>query len=71
MQESKALETVSGIPVAKLKVNDPDATSLDLASSGCGPAEAVILGAILKVVVYCLALHTSHNHKSHDVTVSM
>ena len=63
MQESKALETVSGIPVAKLKANDPDATSLDLQNSGCGPAEGAILGAILKVVVYYLALHTSHSHQ--------
>ena len=50
VQESKTLEIVSGIPVAKLKANDPEVTSLDLKGSGCGPAEAFILGAILKVI---------------------
>ena len=63
LQESRTLETVSGIPVAKLKANDPDATSLSLKKTGCGPAETAILGAILKVVVYYLALHTSHSHQ--------
>ena len=52
MQESKTIEMFSGIPVKQLKANDASRTELDLSLSvGCGVAEALVLGALLKVRV--------------------
>ena len=51
MQESKTIEMFSGIPVKQLKANDASRTVLDLSQSGCGVAEALVLGALLKVRV--------------------
>ena len=50
-QASGNIETFGGIPVAKLKANDPDVTSLDLTDSGCGPVEGQVLGRLLKVLL--------------------
>ena len=52
-QASGNIESFSGIPVAKLKANDPDVTSLDLENFGCGPVEGLVLGRLLKVFCSC------------------
>ena len=49
VQESKTIETYSGIPVKQLKANDASLTELNLQVTGCGVAEALVLRALLKV----------------------
>ena len=56
-QESKTIEEFSGIPLAALKRGDETVTKIDLRNSGCGPLEAMLLGALLKVPVIYLSLH--------------
>ena len=51
MQESRTIETFSGISVKQLKAEPASRTELDLSESGCGVAEALVLGALLKVRV--------------------
>ena len=48
-EECKSLEEFSGIPVAKLKANDPSITELDFRNKGFGDAEACVLGMVLQV----------------------
>ena len=48
-EECKSLEEFSGIPVAKLKANDPSITELDFRNKGFGDAEACVLGMALQV----------------------
>ena len=48
-EECKSLEEFSGIPVAKLKANDPSITELDFRNKGFGDAEACVLAILLKV----------------------
>jgi hypothetical protein len=48
-EECKSLEEFSGIPIAKLKANDPSITELDFSSRGFGDAEAYVLGMVLQV----------------------
>ena len=48
-EECKSLEEFSGIPVAKLKANDPSITELNFRDKGFGDAEACVLGMVLQV----------------------
>ena len=48
-EECKSLEEFSGIPVAKLKANDPSITELKFGSKDFGEAEAYVLGMVLQV----------------------
>ena len=48
-EECKSLEEFSGIPVAKLKANDPSITKLSFSRKGFGNAEACVLGIVLQV----------------------
>ena len=48
-EECKSLEEFSGIPVAKLKANDPSITKLDFRGKSFGDAEACVLGMVLQV----------------------
>ena len=48
-EECKSLEEFSGIPVAKLKANDPSTTELNYTNQGFGDAEAYVLGKVLQV----------------------
>ena len=48
-EECKSLEEFSGIPIAKLKANDPSITKLDFSDNGFGVAEACVLGMVLQV----------------------
>ncbi len=48
-EEFKSLEEFSGIPVAKLKANDPSITDLHFRDKGFGDAEACVLGMVLQV----------------------
>ena len=48
-EECKSLEEFSGIPIAKLKANDPSITELKFISKGFGDAEAYVLGVVLQV----------------------
>ena len=48
-EECKSLEDFSGIPVAKLKANDPSITKLNFRDKGFGNAEACVLGMVLQV----------------------
>ena len=48
-EECKSLEEFSGIPVAKLKANDPSFTELNYTNKGFGDAEAYVLGMVLQV----------------------
>ena len=43
------MEEFSGIPVAKLKANDPSITELHFSYKGFGDAEACVLGMVLQV----------------------
>ena len=48
-EECKSLEEFSGIPIAKLKANDPSITELDFSDKGFCDAEAYVLGMVLQV----------------------
>ena len=48
-EECKSLEEFSGIPIAKLKANDPSITELNFNREGFGDAEACVLGMVLQV----------------------
>ena len=48
-EECKSLEEFSGIPIAKLKANDPSFTELNYTNKGFGDAEAYVLGMVLQV----------------------
>ena len=48
-EECKSLEEFSGIPVAKLRENDPSAIELKFSNKGFGDAEACVLGSVLQV----------------------
>jgi hypothetical protein len=48
-EECKSLEEFSGIPVAKLKANDPSITELMFNRKGFGDVEACVLGMVLQV----------------------
>ena len=48
-EECKSLEEFSGIPLAKLRENDPSLTKLDFSSKGFGIAEACVLAKLLEV----------------------
>jgi len=48
-EECKSLETFSGIPIAKLKADDPSITELDFCDKGFGDAEACVLGLVVQV----------------------
>ena len=48
-EECKSLEEFSGIPVAKLKANDPSITELNFKDNDFGDAEACVLGMVLQV----------------------
>ena len=48
-EECKSLEEFSGIPVAKLRENDPSFTELKFNFKGFGDAEACVLGSVLQV----------------------
>ena len=48
-EECKSLEEFSGIPIAKLKANDPSITELGFQDRGFGDAEACVLGMVLQV----------------------
>ena len=48
-EECKSLEDFSGIPIAKLKANDPSITELKFRQKGFGDAEACVLGMVLQV----------------------
>ncbi len=48
-EECKSLEEFSGIPIAKLKANDPSITKFDFSQKGFGEAEAHVLGMVLQV----------------------
>ena len=48
-EECKSLEEFSGIPIAKLKANDPSITELNFKDEGFGDAEAYVLGMVLQV----------------------
>ena len=48
-EECKSLEEFSGIPIAKLKANDPSITELKFRGKGFGDAEACVLGMVLQV----------------------
>ena len=48
-EECKSLEEFSGIPIARLKANDPSITELNFTDKGFGDAEACVLGMVLQV----------------------
>ena len=48
-EECKSLEEFSGIPIAKLKANDPSITELNFKGKGFGDVEAYVLGMVLQV----------------------
>ena len=48
-EECKSLEDFSGIPIAKLKANDPSITKLDFSGKGFSNAETCVLGMVLQV----------------------
>ncbi len=52
-KECKSLEEFSGIPIAKLKANDPSITTLDFQGIGdverIGDVEACVLALVLQV----------------------
>lgn len=47
VMSNETLETFSGIPVMRLKQQDPGMTMLDLARTGCGVCEAYVISALL------------------------
>ena len=48
-EECKSLENFSGIPIAKLKANDPSITELVFGLNNFGDVEACVLGMVLQV----------------------
>ena len=48
-EECKSLENFSGIPIAKLKANDPSITELEFGLKDFGDVEACVLGMVLQV----------------------
>ena len=61
-EECKSLENFSGIPIAKLKADDPSITELDFSQKGFGDAEACVLGLVVQVRHKIEAAHIEAAH---------